>query len=539
MNWLGNITIKKKLYLLAFLSISMIIAIAGYGLFEQKNSSLSERKAKVKAQVEQVISLINFFYNQRHQLGETEAKQQAIEASRSLRYDDNNYFWITDQQLKVLMHPTKPALQNKDASGFTDGSGKYHWKEMAQISRTTGSGFLEYTWQSPKNQLLDKVSYVHYFSEWDWIIGSGLLVSDINDAFLTNIIHTSIAISLVTIFLVLASFVVGRNIVLPIEYLRYKVHHIAEGDVTTRFGVKRKDEIGDISNDMNGMLENLQSALKLASESANYSVDLVSDISSSSEQTAKEILEQHVQLDMLATAMDEMNSTTLEVSRNAEEAAERTTHVCSQANSSSKDMNETILRIRDTDEQMATVASLVDELNLGVESIANIVSVIQSISEQTNLLALNAAIEAARAGENGRGFAVVADEVRTLATNTNGSTEMIQQSISQLTEKVGKATSAVTVGRQKMQECVNSSEETQRELDNMVQTLNQASDMVTQIASAAEEQGLVSNEINQSVNVINHSANEVNVVAEQLAKHSQILVDNSIRLNTSLKYFTV
>jgi methyl-accepting chemotaxis protein len=539
MNWLGHLSIKKKLHLLVFLSALVVVVIAGYGLIEQRTGAISERKLKVESQVEQVMSLVRFYYDQRTELGDEQARQQAMGAIKALRYDGKNYFWITNPTLTVLMHPIKAKLNGKDASGFKDGGGKFHWQEMARISRSSGSGFLDYTWRSPDGELLDKISYVAYFAEWDWIIGSGILIADINQSFVDNIMRTAIAIILGSALLALFSFIIGRNIVLPIEYLRNKVHNIADGDLTIRFNTKRRDEIGKISNDMNGMLEKLQSALKLARDSSHQSMDLVNNIASSSEQTAQAVLAQHNQLDMLATAMDEMNSTNMEVSRNAEETAVKTNAVATQANTSSNDMESTVGKILDTDQQMATAASLVDELNQGVIGIANVITIIQGISEQTNLLALNAAIEAARAGEHGRGFAVVADEVRSLASSTNSSTDQIQQSINLLTENAEKAAHAVATSRNKVQECVQSSDQTRVELGNMVNTLGSANDMVTQIASASEEQGAVSNEINENLNIINLSANEVNEAANHLAQQSQILVENCHQLESSLSYFKV
>ncbi|MDG3084836.1 methyl-accepting chemotaxis protein [Vibrio hannami] len=539
MAWLGNLSIKRKLHLLVVISCVIMTAIALYGLMEQRNSALKDRKAKLESQVEQTVALVDYYHTLIPQLGEEAAKAHALDAIKALRYDGKNYFWITSQSLEVLMHPIKPALIGKDATNFKDGNGKYHWQEMARISRSTQHGFLDYSWKSPDGEILDKVSYVYYVKDWDWIIGSGVLVSDINEAFFSNIFKTAMAILIGTILLGAVSMLIGKNIVNPIEYLLNKVHSISNGDMTIRFHTKRKDEIGDISRDMNHMLERLQSALVLASSSANDSVDMVSSIASSSEQTAHSTNAQHTQLELLATAMNQMSTANAEVSRNAGDASATTESVAGLADKSSKDMEIVVQSIEDADNQMALTSELVEELNSGVLAIAEVVDVIRGISEQTNLLALNAAIEAARAGEYGRGFAVVADEVRTLATNTNNSTEQIQESISKLTSSASNASQAVSSGREKVRECVAKSERTRNELISMIEILTMANDMVTQIASSSEEQHAVSNEINENIVAISQSAHEVREAATGVAGQTQVLVGNADQLNQSLRYFSV
>ena len=539
MGWLGNLSIRKKLYVLVITSLIIIASVNVYALYQQRENSLVERKNKLSAQLESTVSLIQHFYTESGRSGEEVAKQMALRAVKSLRYDGKNYFWITNPAQRVIMHPTKPNLNGQDATNFKDGSGKYHWREMSHIGRTTGKGFLDYTWKSPQGELKDKISYVVYFPEWDWIIGSGVLVSDIEDAFIEQATERSIVIAAASLVLILLSYLISRNIVLPIEKLLHKVDLVAHGNLILRFNEKRKDEVGDISRDMDLMLDKLQGALRLARDSAEQSSDMASSIASSSEESATCIQSQHTQLDMLAAATDQMNSATREVSQNAEKTALTTREVADKARQSSDDMMLTVTEIQQVKQQIQSANELVETLKTGVLDIRNVLEVIQDISEQTNLLALNAAIEAARAGEQGRGFAVVADEVRNLASNTRNSTETIYSAIDKLTDIAMKAVDEMDCSQKMVVSCADMSDKTKAELQGMITELSLVNDMVIQISAAAEQQSVTTNEINENVSSISLSANEVSSAAQNLATQSQVLVETSEMLGQQLSYFTV
>ncbi len=536
---LRDLSVKKKLMSMVAFSALILICANVYYLFAESRISLNERKAKLSAQVEATLSLAEHFYNQSSVLGEDRAKQLAIEAIQDLRYDNTNYFWITSPSNTVVMHPTKPQLNGKDASGFKDAQGTFHWQEMSRIAREQNKGFLEYYWKSPQGDVQQKLSFVTAMPEWGWIIGTGILVSDIKEAFYKE--------ATIAVFIMLGSlgslaalgFIIGQNIVKPLACLVKQVHLIADGDMRVRIGYERKDEIGVMGQEIDRMLKKLHGVLELAHESASRSADMANSIASASEQTSTSTQSQHIQLEQLATAMNQMSATIADVARNAEHAASATNEVTEQAKHSGDDMQKTADNINRVSTQVATADGLVEELKQGVISISEVVNVIQSISEQTNLLALNAAIEAARAGEQGRGFAVVADEVRSLASRTQSSTGEIQATIDTLTKSAMSAAEAMQVSNANVVESVSSVNDTQAELQTMLNGLNTSNDMVAQIAAAAEEQGAVSDEVNANVNSINLSANEVSQAAESLAHQSQALAETSQELHHQLQYFKV
>lgn len=540
MHFLNNLSVGRKMMLMALSALIVIVSICTYVLHLQKQSTLVERQKKLQAQVEVAMSIVKHYYEASTVIGEAEAKSRAMDSIEALRYDNNNYFWLMNSDNEVLMHPIKPHLAGKNMSQSKDHYGKHHWQEMSRIGLSQGSGFLYYTWQSPdKSRIADKMSFVSRLPEWDWIIGSGLWIEDIKETYRQNLMFL-LMVSLIssTILMAIFSFI-GINIVRPLTRLTSQVHKIAMGDMTVSLNENRKDEVGIVCSEIDIMLQKLQATLKLAKTSSNISFDMACEIASSSQQSATSVQSQHIQLEQLSSAMTEMTATITDVAKNAEHAAHSTTGVANQAYQSQEQMEESTKNIEQVSEQIAHADSLVDSLKQGVLGIGQVVNVIQDISEQTNLLALNAAIEAARAGEQGRGFAVVADEVRGLASRTQQSTAEIQATINTLTEGAMRAVEAMQQSHSNVNASVESVKTSQAKLMEIVEGIGKANDRVTQIAAAAEEQGVVAEEVNKNVTSINTSANEVSDTSERLADDSQLLANTSKELKELLEYFTV
>ncbi|MGR5193825.1 methyl-accepting chemotaxis protein [Vibrio rotiferianus] len=536
---LSNLSVKYKLLSLVVFSALLLIAACAYNLNEQRKSSLQERENKLSAQVEVVVNLLGYYYEQRQTMGDEAAKQAAIGAITKMRYDTSNYFWVVTPTLEVVLHPTKPELNGVDASSFRDGAGKYHWREMAQIAETTQSGFLDYQWKSPQGGLKDKISYVQLFPEWQWIVGSGILVADIHEAFFANAIKEAAVALVLIVALTALGYIISSNIVEPLQRLIRNTHKIADGDLTVRLNTSRKDELGEMSNEIDRMLEQLQGTILAAHESALQSSNMAQSIAQVSEEAATSVNSQHAQLELLSTAMTEMSTTIADVANNAENTAHSTSLVTTHAEQSGKAMEQTATTISDVSREIASADQLVSELQAGVNEISAVVSVIREVSEQTNLLALNAAIEAARAGEQGRGFAVVADEVRNLASRTQQSTDEVQQTIDSLIERTDRTVKAMERSNAKVEESVGISQSTQHQLVGMVEELVRSNDMVSQIAAASEQQGLVANEMTENVSTIHLAANEVKHASQMLAEESQHLAAASEILHDQLKYFKV
>ncbi|MEZ9514397.1 methyl-accepting chemotaxis protein [Vibrio splendidus] len=537
---LSNLSIKSKLISIVILSVVLLVMASSFNLMQQRDSSMQERQDKLSAQVETAVSLASYYYSQRNVLGEEVAKKKALQAIETLRYDATNYFWILNQQLNVVIHPLKPELNGKNADNFKDGAGKHHWREMVTISRTPEKkGFLDYQWMSPQGELKDKISYVQLFPEWNWIVGSGILVADIQDAFYALALKEGLVAVVLSGLLFAMGYAISNNILVPLNKLIGNTHKIADGDLRVRMNMTRKDELGDMSNQIDTMLNKLQSTLRTANESADLSSNMANHIAQASEEAATSVNSQHAQLELLSTAMTEMSATISDVAVNAENTAASTNKVVEHANQNDQNMQVTSKTISQVSENISTANDLVRDLQSGVTEISQVVSVIRDVSEQTNLLALNAAIEAARAGEQGRGFAVVADEVRNLASRTQNSTNEVQSTIEKLTQQVERTFKAMQSSNEKVDHSVVASNETRQQLDVIVNELHNANDMVAQIAAASEQQSTVATEMSESVTGIHLAANEVLQASQSLAEDSQKMANTTEHLTEQLKYFKV
>ncbi|QUX97381.1 methyl-accepting chemotaxis protein [Marinomonas sp. CT5] len=335
----------------------------------------------------------------------------------------------------------------------------------------------------------------------------------------TIIIEVVLVVSI--IIAVLVALWVSRSIRLPLKEVMTVLGKISDGDFTQRSKVKTKDEFGELSTWVNGLVAKLQTVMSEidqasneVAESAGSNVRLASD--------SKRIMgAQNERTTEVASSMSEMVSTVDQVAKSSEVILHQIQSVDQRATQNRSQMDSNIQKIEHLLEQIEESTVVVNQLDEHSKSIDRILDVIQDIAEQTNLLALNAAIEAARAGEQGRGFAVVADEVRTLATRTHSSTEEIQQVIAQLQQGVSRTVGSMEDSRKS---AVSSAEEARSvgaSLADLQTNMAEIRDLSTQIATAAEEQSAVAQEIKQNVLEISEMSEQAAAGSDQSERDSE------------------
>lgn len=297
----------------------------------------------------------------------------------------------------------------------------------------------------------------------------------------------------------------------------------ASGDLTQPIKVDSKDEIGELLTAMNGMREKLLGMLSDISDTTAQLSTASEEMSVVTAQTSQTIQEQRNETEQVATAMTEMTATVREVASNITLTASSANEANEQTIEGNRVVQQAISQINELARQLETSEEAIHEVDQQSEAISTVLDVIKGIADQTNLLALNAAIEAARAGELGRGFAVVADEVRTLAGRTQQSTEEINGIIEKLQSGSRQAVAVMNQSREQSKSAVDYATRSGDALILIAEAVERINQMSTQIASAAEEQSVVSEEVNRNIIKINDMSAETAVGASQTAQASQNL----------------
>ncbi|CDT35218.1 putative Methyl-accepting chemotaxis protein [Vibrio coralliirubri] len=311
------------------------------------------------------------------------------------------------------------------------------------------------------------------------------------------------------------------SIVKPIRQVVERLNDIAsgEGDLTQRLEVKSQDEIGQLSKGFNLFLDKLQHTIKEVIHTTEQVASTTSQAKASASSTRESSESQFKEVDLVATAAEEMTQTAGLVVQNAEVAVDAACEANRSAQQGQQVIELSAGEMRKLVERMSSAVPIVEELAKNNGNITEILSVIEGISEQTNLLALNAAIEAARAGEQGRGFAVVADEVRNLASRTQSSVGEIRAVIDKVHAGTQDVVEAIQEGNILANDTALHVQKAVEDLGSIFTSIEAISDMNSQIVRAAEEQQSVSGEVNQSVvNIRDLSAK----ILEQAAASEQV-----------------
>lgn len=330
-----------------------------------------------------------------------------------------------------------------------------------------------------------------------------------------------------------------RGVIDSIDGFQAATKRLSEGDLTSRFRISGKDELADVGRELNSMIAGFEGVVKRVMSSAEQVAQSAEELSAVTEQSAAGVAQQKQETDQVASAMNELSATVREVASNIAAAAEAANLANDEAGAGNHALNDMIDKVHNLAESMSTTQAVMSQLQDHSSEIGSVLEVINGIAEQTNLLALNAAIEAARAGDTGRGFAVVADEVRSLAARTQHSTEEISDMISRLQEGADQAAKVISSGHLVTQESVEMAGTTGRALQAIVERVAIINDMNTQVASAAEQQTTVADEMNRNVESIASVSEQAATASGQVAESSQNLSVLSQELLESVVHFRV
>ena len=365
---------------------------------------------------------------------------------------------------------------------------------------------------------------------------ASLALESSKSVILTTIITVVIGIfAAVGIFLYMST----RMIIKPVHTLSSAMSHIAESDYSQPITYHNSDEIGGLADNARLMQLRMKEILSTLIQSAEEATSAANNLSSSSQGASDTAHDQKYQTEQVATAMNEMSTTVLEVAKSAQSASTSAQEANQLASNSLKVVNSTVSSINSLASEVEKTGIVVESLAEDSQNIGGILEVIRGIAEQTNLLALNAAIEAARAGDQGRGFAVVADEVRSLAQRTQESTQEIQNMIEKLQAGTNSAVEALALGQEQASKCVAEAAKTGIAINDIESSISAINDMNVLIASAAEQQSAVAEEINQNIMAINKSTDTNLTNVKDIKNSSSVVADLSDKFRGITSRFVV
>ncbi|MEH6449860.1 MAG: HAMP domain-containing methyl-accepting chemotaxis protein [Oleispira sp.] len=356
-----------------------------------------------------------------------------------------------------------------------------------------------------------------------------------------SIITTTIMIAIVLIIIMgIIGAYFTRIVVRPIETFSAKVSQItSQQDLTIRLPTLGNNEFSALGTELNAMLESLAIFVSNMRDSAENLASNSQQLNDASSNAAEQVNQQNLEVNAAATATTELSASITEVASSAEQAASQMRTTRDQVNTSMAVANDTQTDIYQLQENMNAAITAMGQLETESQGIGAVLDVIQNIAEQTNLLALNAAIEAARAGEQGRGFAVVADEVRTLASRTAASTGEIRTKIESLQKGVENALMSVQASQDKTSSSIEKVESTVSSMQEVTGYVDQVDQMNAHIATAAEEQSQVTEEINRNVLLIKDLSDNILELATSITNSSNDVSTVSVDIHRQVDQFKV
>ncbi len=351
----------------------------------------------------------------------------------------------------------------------------------------------------------------------DWHLGM-MVNKDKISAPVNSARKTGLVMALIGLLVSLLVLHVGlRTLMKPLRQLNQAMADISSGDadLARRLDDQARDEFGQLAGSFNRFVEKIQDVIRDVRHGSDELDSNVRSLRDTAGNSRTSVERQQAEIDMVATAVNEMSAAAGEIAQNAQQTAD----AANSADHDSRACLETVAGSRDAVQKLSreinAAAEVIDALGRDITSITTVLEVIQGVAEQTNLLALNAAIEAARAGEAGRGFSVVADEVRNLAQRTQASTEEISTMIERLQKGAADAVEVMKASTAVSNVSMEKAEDAMEALDRIAESITEISRMTSQIATASEEQTSVTEELNSSITRIADQGQEAASAASE------------------------
>ena len=504
-------TLRSRILLLCFSTLLGIVLIASFSLYSLRQTMMAERVEQLTVLVELANASVEKAYalEQSGKLTREQAQQQAKLAIGSF-VKDEMYYFVRDFSTDLLyVHP------NASRIGVPQKNMKQSGDRYRAALATSRIGLVQADGTRPG--LPDPVAKMYAvvkFAPWDWLIGTGTYIDDINHKFWAQAgVLLAIGGALMLVVGALAALMLRRilgQLGGEPDYAAAIVAQIAQGDLTTHIDT-RPGDTSSLLMAIKAMRDNLAHLVSQVRTDAESISTASGEIASGNHDLSARTEQQAGSLEETASTMEEMTSTVRQNADNARQAnqlAISASQVASQAGG-----------------VVSQVVDTMGAINASSKKIGDIIAVIDGIAFQTNILALNAAVEAARAGEQGRGFAVVASEVRNLAQRSAAAAKEIKQLIDSSAEQVGAGEKLVALAGETMEKVVSS--------------VQHVTDIVAEISSASAEQSAGIEQINQAIVEMDNMTQQNSALVEQASAAAQAMNEQAAGLAQIVSVFKV
>lgn len=550
-------SVKIKL-LLSVLVIILMFYVSAYIFVIPtiRDNIYNQKKEQVKMLVDSVIGVLNYYYQleQKGVIDSREAKDVVKNVIKNLSYgiNDQDYFFIIDHQPKVIMHPHNIELIGKDVSGIEDTNGTKIFEEMVKIVKDKSNGYLEYSWQyyNNKDRVEDKISYVQNFAPWNWIVGTGIYINDVNSIVKKTNNYILTIVILIGLFSFVGFYLYANRFSKTIVSTAKFTESIAGGNLKLdKLEHRSSDETGVLVKSLNLMKDNLVNMVskirvnteevaaasqELAAagtqvgETAEQVGNAIESIASGAEEQAAQVDETTDNIVYLIEEIEDVKNSSLVMSDRADQ-------VIVNINKGHTSIEKSVNSVNMVKEETVNITRTITQLGNFSSRIGDIVDLISGIAEQTNLLALNAAIEAARAGEAGRGFSVVADEIRELAEESAKATDEISDIINKIKKIINDITYKMNNNMEIVDNSVASIEETDRVFDKMNDLSAELMELIKILVEKISKMAVSSEEIKKNIKDIKEVSDEFASNSQEVAASSQEQLASTEEIISSAK----
>lgn len=533
-------TSLKKMLIITYAAIALIVAavVSGVAIYYIRSSTdmaysnyedamNQGYNTEIKSEVQSSIAVIEYYYNRfkAGELTEEQAKTEAKEAVRKMRYRDDNsgYMWIDASDYSLVMHPILPQNEGQNRYTLQDQNGVMIIQEIMKTANNGGGYNQFYFTKADGVTVALKVAYSQKFEPWGWIVTTGNYVDDmeaemsevkgqIRDNFSSMVMMILIIAVILLIVAIIISYIESENIIVkPLKQIQQMAARIADGDITQDASVKTMNDIGQTAVSLNtaqgnikelvanisGVSEEISTALDSFREAFTRMSVSISDVSTAVDDITQNVTSQAEYTRAATEDVEAIGNGIVQTEKEVEYLDSNAQDMQTLNDTSTKTLDELVGISEVTRAQILDMYDQAAKTNESAQKIKDAANLINDIADQTDLLALNASIEAARAGEQGRGFAVVAEQVRELADEIKNLIQVISERIKNVEDGTG--------------ELSRSLRESEQILDENTENVNSAHDIFEEIKGKADAVGQVQNNI---ADAIQDSTKEVEKISD-------------------------